>query len=120
VTVADGGMDITPTDSHRQNIAGVGVSNNYSLRNCHLVMWGSLPWGFLWFVSRGLKVGLFCGLLLVGSVVRLLLLVYSVCIRGALRCFFLIKLQLLIKKKISTYYQRHPGERKKNQFSYNQ
>jgi hypothetical protein len=58
-----------------------------------------LPWGFLWFVSRGLKVGLFCGLLLVGSVVRLLLLVYSVCIRGALRFFFLIKLQLLIKKK---------------------
>jgi hypothetical protein len=31
--------------------------------------------------------------------VRLLLLVYSVCTRGALRCFF-IKLQLLIKKKL--------------------
>jgi hypothetical protein len=49
---------------------------------------GCLPWGFLWF-SQGLKFGLFCGLLLVGSVVRLLLLVYSVCTRGgALRCFF--------------------------------
>jgi hypothetical protein len=42
----------------------------------------------LWFVSRGLKVGLFCGLLLAGSVVRLLLLEYSLCNRGALRCFF--------------------------------
>jgi hypothetical protein len=33
--------------------------------------------------------------------VRLLLLIYFVCTRGALRCFFffLIKLQLLIKKK---------------------
>jgi hypothetical protein len=41
---------------------------------------------------------LFCGLFLIGSVVRLLLLVYSVCTRGALRCL-LIKLQLLIKKK---------------------
>jgi hypothetical protein len=41
---------------------------------------------------------LFCGLFLIGSVVRLLLLVYSVCTRGALRCL-LIKLQLLIKKR---------------------
>jgi hypothetical protein len=36
----------------------------------------------------GLRVGLFCGLFLVGSVVRLILLVYSVCTRGVLRCFF--------------------------------
>jgi hypothetical protein len=53
-----------------------------------------MPWGFLWFVSRGLRIGLFCGLLLVGLVVRLLLLAYSVSTRGALNCF-----QLLIKKK---------------------
>jgi hypothetical protein len=58
-----------------------------------------LPWGVLWFVSRGLKVGLFCGLLLAGSVVRLLLLVYSVCNRGTLRCFFNKIAITYIKKK---------------------
>jgi hypothetical protein len=42
---------------------------------------------------------LFCGLFLIGSVVRLLLLVYSVCTRGALRCLLII-LQLLIKKSV--------------------
>jgi hypothetical protein len=47
---------------------------------------------------RGLGVGFFVGCAWVGSVLRLLLLVYSVCTRGALRCF-LIKIALTYQKK---------------------
>jgi hypothetical protein len=46
-------------------------------------------------------VGLFCELFLVGSVVRLLLLVYSVCTRGTLRCFFFLdKIAITYNKKM--------------------
>jgi len=44
----------------------------------------------------GLRIGLFCGLFLIGSVVRLL---YTPCVLRASYVVFLIKLQLLIKKK---------------------
>jgi hypothetical protein len=62
---------------------------------------------------RGLGVGFFVGCAWVGSMLRLLLLVYSMCTRGTLRCF-LIKFALTYQKEsypqsphTSPHHRRH-------------